>query len=431
MLDTVSPQVAVQHRIVIEGGVPLRGTMEAPGSKNASLPVMAACLLARGDCVLECVPNISDVRIIGRILEALGGKVEPCGPNRLCINTDNVTRTEAPYELVRRMNASFDVMGPLLARYGEATVALPGGCNLGTRAVNLHLDGFRELGAEVTVEHGNVHAKASRLRAACITFPKVSVGATKNVMMAACLAEGITVLENAAREPEIGDLAAFLNAMGAKISGIGTSILTIEGVPELHGAHHKVLADRIAVGTFLLGAAITEGDVTIEGIDSWQLGVFLHELHAAGQTVEMGPGEIRVLGRRPIEPFDIATAPFPGFPTDLHPPIVSLAALAAGTSIVEETIFDGRFMYVNELNRLGADIKVTDRTARIRGVRTLSGSPVEAPDIRAGGALIVAALAAEGHTSIGGVEFIDRGYERVEERLQALGARVRRVSVEL
>ncbi|HEY4001451.1 MAG TPA: UDP-N-acetylglucosamine 1-carboxyvinyltransferase [Candidatus Xenobia bacterium] len=414
------------ERIVVDGGISLRGRMRAPGSKNACLPIMAACLLARGDCRLEGVPDISDVHVMSDIMRALGAKVELDINGTMWINTDDLKTTTAPYDLVRRMNASFDVAGPLLARYGHAEVALPGGCNLGQRPVNLHLDGFRMLGADVSVEHGNVLARASRLKGTRMVLAKVSVGATENLMMAATLADGVTILENAAREPEVSDLAHFLNRMGAHISGIGTSTLTIEGVTELQGTRHHVIPDRIATGTYMLATAITGGDVVFEGVDSWHLGVFLHELHAAGQSVEMGPGFIRVQGQRPVEPLDVATGPFPGFATDLHPPLVSLLALGTGTSIVEETIFDGRFQYVNELNRMGADIRVTDRVARIRGVRRLAGAPVEAPDIRAGGALILAALVAEGRTSIGGVEFIDRGYEHVEETLSSLGARIRR-----
>ena len=412
----------------MDGGVPLKGKMRAPGSKNASLPIMAACLLAKGDVVLDGIPDISDVQIMAQILKALGARVEMVEAGRMVINSDDLTTTTAPYELVRRMNASFDVAGPLLARYGQAEVALPGGCNLGTRPVNLHIDGFRELGAEVIVQRGNVTARSARLKGTRIALPKVTVGATKNLMMASCLADGITVLENAAREPEVSDLANFLNKMGARISGVGSDRLTIEGVTELHGVQHHVIPDRIATGTHMLAAAITAGDVVFEGVDSWQLGVFLHELHAAGQNVEMGPGFIRVQGKRPIEPLDVATAPFPVFPTDLHPPLVSLLALGAVTSIVEETIFDGRFMYVNELNRMGADIRVSDRVARIRGVRRLSGSPVEAPDIRAGGALLLAALAAEGHTSIGGVEFIDPGLRARRTHPDLGEAGVRRTS---
>ncbi|MHB2016258.1 MAG: UDP-N-acetylglucosamine 1-carboxyvinyltransferase [Candidatus Xenobia bacterium] len=415
------------ERLVIQGGVPLHGRLAAPGSKNASLPIMAACLLAHGDCVLDGVPDIADTRVMAQILGALGAQVERLQPGVMRINTDHLNTTTASYDLVRMMNASFDVAGPLLARYHAMEVALPGGCNLGTRPVNLHIDGFRQFGAQVTTEHGYVQARTPGLRGAHIHLPKVSVGATKNLMMAATLAEGTSTIENAAREPEIIDLASFLIAMGARISGAGTSRISIEGVRELHGVPYRVRRDRIAVGTWLLAGAVTQGDLRVEGLPPEDLTFFLSELEACGQEVSTGADWIQVRGRRPVRPREIETAPFPGFPTDLHPPMVTLLTLAEGTSIVQETIFDGRFMYVNELTRLGADVRVTEHTALIRGVKRMAGAPVEAPDIRAGGALVLAGLAADGETSVGGVEFIDRGYEQIELTLQQAGARIRRI----
>lgn len=413
-------------RLVIHGPTPLRGTLEASGAKNAALPIIAASILAQGEVELKRVPNISDVWTMADILRAMGAIVEYTGDGRMKLDTSKVS-TAAPHELVRKMNASFDVAGPLLACYGEAEVSLPGGCRLGPRPVDLHIAGFRKLGAEVSSEHGFVKARASKLTGARIVFPKVSVGATKNCMMAATLAEGETVLENCAREPEIIDLADFLCEMGAQITGQGTSSVTVKGVKNLHGARYSIVPDRIEVGTYLLGAAITGGDLTMEGCVPEHVRALLSRLREANQDVDIQGDAIRVKARRPIAALDIATAPYPGFPTDLHPQIVVLMTLADGASILEETIFSGRFMYAMELVRLGADIKVSDRQVFVRGVPKLSGAPVDAPDIRAGGALVLAALAAEGETIISGVKYIDRGYEEIEKRLGQLGADIRRL----
>ncbi|MBM3463132.1 MAG: UDP-N-acetylglucosamine 1-carboxyvinyltransferase [Armatimonadetes bacterium] len=414
-------------RLIIEGGHPLRGETEALGAKNAVLPIMAAAILCSGDVLLERVPDISDVRVMAGILTELGVEVEFLGGGRLRLNADRLANTRAPYELVRRMNASFDVAGPLLARFGECEVALPGGCNLGQRRVNLHLDAFRALGAEVHREHGMVKAQATRLRGTSIYFPKVSVGATKNATMAASLAEGETVLENAACEPEIVDLARFLQACGARVEGAGTPRIRVEGVRELRGASHAVTSDRIVTGTILCMTALSGGEVTVRNSPPEHLEAVLGELRKAGQEVRVQGNDVTLSARRPVRSLEVTTAPFPGFPTDLHPPLVALLVLGDGVSMLHETIFDGRFMYVGELVRLGANIRVSDHTAVINGVRFLAGAPVEASDIRAGGALIAAALAAEGETSIGGLEFIDRGYENVHTRLASLGARIRRV----
>lgn len=414
-------------RLVLEGGRPLEGRLEVSGAKNAALPIIAASLLARGQVVLERVPTIADVWVMADILRGMGVKVDFNGQGRMVLDTSTLTTTKAPDDLVRRMNASFDIAGPLLARHGEAQVSLPGGCKLGPRPVNLHLDAFRRLGAEVTSEHGFVKARASRLHGAHVLFPKVTVGATKNTMMAATLAEGVTVMENCAQEPEIVDLANFLVKMGARIEGQGSPTIRVEGVSELHGAHHAIISDRIEGGTYLLGAAITQGDVTLDEFQPWLIEALLEQLIQAGQEVSIEGNSIRVRGRRPIRPLEIATAPFPGFPTDLHPPIVALMALAEGTSVLQETIFEGRFMYAMEMVRLGADLRVQDRNVVVRGVPRLTAAPVDAPDIRAGGALVLAGLVAEGETVISGVEYIDRGYQNLEERLRSLGARIRRV----
>ncbi|MBI3929079.1 MAG: UDP-N-acetylglucosamine 1-carboxyvinyltransferase [Armatimonadetes bacterium] len=413
-------------RLVICGPTPLRGTIQASGAKNAALPIMAASILARGEVILHRVPNISDVWTMTEILRAMGARVDYNGDGRMRLDTSRVATT-APDELVRQMNASFDIAGPLLACYGEANVSLPGGCKLGPRPVNLHIEGFRKLGAEVTAEHGFVKARASKLKGAHILFPMVSVGATKNCMMAATLAEGETVIRNCAREPEIVDLANFLVAMGARIEGIGHSTVRVHGVKKLHGTEYSIIGDRIETGTFLIGAALTAGEITIEQCTANHLEALLGRLAEAGQDIELRDNAIRLRARRPIKPLEIATAPYPGFPTDLHPQIVSMLALADGASVLQENIFSGRWMYVMELVRLGADVRVSDRQILIRGVPRLTGAPVDAPDIRAGGALVLAALAAEGETIISGVEYIDRGYQDIEGRLISLGADITRV----
>lgn len=417
-------------RLVVHGGLPLHGRLEANGAKNAALPIMAAALLAKGPVTLRRVPNISDVWTLTGILKAMGCHVDYDGSGLMKLDTSSLTTTKAPDHLVRKMNASFDIMGPLLAAYGEGEVSLPGGCNLGARPVDLHLAGFRKLGAEVTSHRGFVRAQAKKLRGAHILFPKVSVGATKNCLMAASVAEGETVLENCAREPEIIDLANFLIAMGAQIDGVGRQTMRITGVEKLSGVDYSVVADRIEVGTYLIAGAITQGDVVIERCVPQHLESLLELLREMGQDLEIGHDHIRIQGRSPIRPISVSTEPYPGFPTDLHPQLVALAALAQGTSTVTENIFNGRFMYAMELVRLGADIRVSNRDVIIRGVKQLDGAPVDAPDIRAGGALVCAALAAQGESTISGVNFIDRGYEEIEKKLSHLGARIVRAEFE-
>jgi UDP-N-acetylglucosamine 1-carboxyvinyltransferase len=391
---------------------------------------MAASLLARGQAVLHRVPNISDVWTLTAILRSVGCQVDFEGQDLMTLDTSKLTTTTAPDHLVRKMNASFDIMGPLLAAYGEAQVSLPGGCNLGSRPVDLHLAGFRKLGAEVTSERGFVKAKAKSLRGGHIVFPKVSVGATKNCLMAATLAKGESLLENCAREPEIVDLAAYLIKMGAKIEGLGTPTLRVQGVDELHSTEYTVVADRIEVGTYLLAGAATQGDLTIEECVPEHVQSLLDQLREAGQQIEVEGSRIRVVGRRPILPMSVSTQPYPGFPTDLHPQLVAFACLAQGTSTIEESIFNGRFMYAMELVRLGGDVRVSNRQVVVRGVSSLQGAPVDSPDIRAGGALVIAALAAQGESSITGVNFIDRGYQSIEKSLASVGADISRVDLE-
>ena len=418
----------LRTRLVVDGGKRLEGSVEVPGAKNAALPIMAAAILAEGEVVLHAVPRITDVDVMASILESLGARVREQPGGTLVIDTSSIASHAAPYALVSKLNASFDVAGPLLARFGRAQVPQPGGCVLGPRAVDLHLKGFEALGAAVTLEHGSIVASAESLTGADITLDRPSVGATENIMLAATRAKGTTVIRNAAREPEVCDLAEFVNAMGGRVRGHGSSTITIEGVRKLRGVEYTIIPDRLMAGTYLLAGAITGGDVTVNGLDPTFLSALTEALSASGAEVTASGVSVRVQGKAHRKPVDIVTAPYPGFPTDLQPQFVAYLSLARGTSTIEETIFDARFVYVSELARMGADIRVAGRTAIVTGVERLKDAVVEAPDIRAGGALVLAALAAEGTTQIGGLEFIDRGYEFFEEQLATLGASIARAS---
>ena len=418
----------LRTRLIVEGGHRLEGSLAPPGAKNAALPIMAASILCEGEVVLHHVPRITDVDVMAAILESLGARVREQPGGTLVIDAASYSSNVAPYALVSKLNASFDVTGALLGRFGRAEVPLPGGCVLGPRAVDMHLSGFTALGANVDLEHGSVVVAGTELRGTTIDLGKPSVGATKNVMLAAVKAKGTTTIHNAAREPEVADVADFLVAMGARIKGQGTSTIEIEGVRKLHGCEYTIIPDRLVAGTFLLGAAITRGDVTVTGVDPAMLSALCDCLQSTGASVESQGVSVRVRGVPAWSPADITTAPYPGFPTDLQPPMVAYLSLARGASMVEETIFDARFVYVSELIRMGAEIAVSGRTARVTGVAKLKDAVVAAPDIRAGGALVLAALAAEGTTEIGGLEYIDRGYEFLEERLAALGATAVRAS---
>ncbi len=418
----------LRTRLVVEGGRRLAGSLTVPGAKNAALPIMAATILCEGEVVLHRVPRITDVDVMAYILESLGARVREQPGGTLVINSTSVTSHTAPYALVSKLNASFDITGALLGRFGIAEVPRPGGCVLGPRAIDLHLDGFGRLGASVDLEHGSVIVTGRRLRGTTIPLAKPSVGATKNLMLAAVRAEATTRIENAAREPEVVDLADFLVAMGARIQGQGSPSIVIEGVRRLHGGEYTIIPDRLVAGTYLLAGAITGGDVTVRGLDPTMLASLQEVLRATGAEVAAEGVSVRVQAPRRWTATDVTTAPYPGFPTDLQPLIVAYLSLAQGTSTVEETIFDARFVYVSELARMGADITVAGRTATIRGVPALKDAVVEAPDIRAGGALVLAALAAQGTSEIGGLEHIDRGYEFLEERLAELGAAIVRIS---
>jgi UDP-N-acetylglucosamine 1-carboxyvinyltransferase len=416
----------------VRGGARLEGSVATHGAKNAALPIMAAALLAKGKVTLHNVPRITDVSVMWSLLEALGARIRYEGDNSVTIDSGNVDKYEAPYALVRKLAASFDIVGPLLGRFGRAEVPLPGGCVLGTRATDMHEQAFVALGCDVHTKRGYLVAeqKSARLHGARIEFRTPSVGATKNAMLAAAKAVGTTTLVNVAMEPEVVDLGNFLNAMGAKLRGLGTDTIVIDGVDELRGAEYTIIPDRIVTGTLLLGGAVTRGDVTVTGCRPDHLEAFMMKLQECGIDVTFGDDWIRVDGSTITGGTEILTAPHPGFPTDLQPQMVSFLCTAPGTSVVEESIFNARFSYVNELARMGADVKVSmeSNTSIVKGVAQLSGAPVEAPDIRAGAALVVAGLAAAGETEIIGLEYIDRGYERLEEMLSALGGQVQRSS---
>lgn len=391
---------------------------------------MAAAMLAEDVSVIENVPDIADVRTMLEVLESLGCECD-FKDGVVTVDARTLTSHEAPYHLVKRMRASFYAAGPLLARLGIAKVPLPGGCVLGSRPVNFHIEGFEALGAKVEIERGCVEARADRLKGAFIYLdPRYcSVGATVNISMAASLAEGTTVIENAAKEPEVQEFCQVLRKMGAKVEGIGTGRLVIHGVRKLHGFHHRVMSDRIEAGTFLLAAPLTGGEVEVGPIDPSFLELPLQKLAEAGVEVERGANWIRARSRGRPKGIHVVTLPYPGFPTDLHPPFVAMMAVAEGASILRETIYEGRWGYVDELRRMGAKITIEERVAVIEGVERLKGAPVEAPDLRAGAALILAGLNAEGETVVTGLEHVDRGYERIEEKFASLGADVRRVEV--
>lgn len=416
----------------VKGGARLEGSVETHGAKNAALPIMAAALLAKGKVVLHRVPRITDVSVMWSLLEALGARLRYEGNGTVTIDSSNVASHRAPYTLVRKLAASFDLVGPLLGRFGRAEVPLPGGCVLGTRATDMHEAAFRALGADVKNAHGYLiaEAKQKRLHGGEIEFRMPSVGATKNAMLASVTANGTTTIRNAAMEPEVTDLAGFLNAMGAKIKGAGSDTIVIDGVKELRGTEYTIIPDRIVTGTLLFCGAITRGDVTVTKCEPDHLHAVLLKLEECGVKTTHGDDWIRVQAADVKGGTDILTAPYPGFPTDLQPQVVSFFTTAPGTSVVEESIFNARFSYCNELARMGADVRVAmeSNSALIKGVPSLSGAPVEAPDIRAGAALVVAGLAAQGETEIIGLEYIDRGYERFEEMLSTLGAQVQRSS---
>lgn len=418
--------------IRIQGGVPLKGEIAISGAKNAALPLMAACLLSDEPLVLSNVPALADIKTMARLLEQHGTAVEPADDGHtVTLHASSIASTEAPYDLVRKMRASVLVLGPLVAREGRARVSLPGGCAIGTRPVDLHLKALEALGAEIELTGGYVEARLpdgqKRLTGAHFTFPMVTVGGTENMLMAACLADGETVIENAAREPEITDLAQCLIAMGANISGLGSGTLTVQGVDRLHGASHSVVPDRIETGTYALAAAITRGTLKLTNTRADILDSVLDAMRQTGVDVTIGDDSITVAASSGLTGVDVMTEPYPGFPTDMQAQWMALMTTADGAAMVTETIFENRFMHVPELGRFGADVNVHGASAIVRGKADLSGAPVMATDLRASVSLVLTGLAAKGETIVNRVYHLDRGYERLEEKLAACGARIERI----
>ena len=416
----------------IKGKTPLNGVIKVSGAKNAALPIIIATLVARGEYILRNVPNLRDIRVTMRLLEDLGMETEKLDDNTYKIVNNGFKRTEASYEIVKQMRASFLVMGPMIANLDEAVVSLPGGCAIGSRPVDLHLKGFELLGADITRVHGYVHAKADKLKGAEIPLGFPSVGATQNIMMAAVKTPGKTIISNAAREPEIVDLGNFLNKMGAKITGLGTPTIEIEGVEELHAVEYSIMPDRIEAGTYVIASLVTEGDLKIQDARLEDLGVFKSELEAMGVKFEQDGDILTVIGKvKDLKPSKIKTLPHPGFPTDMQPQMMLLQALVNGGSSMEETVFENRFMHVPEFNRMGADITIKHGIAFINGGLPLTGAEVMSSDLRAGAALVLAALAADGETIVNRVYHIDRGYDKLELKLNTVGAQIERVKLDI
>ncbi|OWZ84609.1 UDP-N-acetylglucosamine 1-carboxyvinyltransferase [Natranaerobius trueperi] len=411
-------------KINVVGGNRLKGSIRVNGAKNASLPILAASLLASESVTVREVPPLKDIITMCEVLSHLGCDVKDNSPDEIFIDTSNLSKIEAPYELMRKMRASFLVMGPLLAKKGKARISMPGGCAIGSRPIDLHLKGFSALGADVTFGHGYVEAKADKLVGDRIYLDFPSVGATENIMMAATLAEGTTVIESAAEEPEIVDLANFLNQMGAKIVGAGTDTIKIEGVKELKGTDHTVIPDRIEAGTFMVAAAITGGEVLVENVISDHIRPVIRKMEETGVKVEEQDNGLLVVSKGELSPIKLKTMPFPGFPTDMQPQMMALMTRISGESTVTETVFENRFKHVDELLRMNADITIEGRAAQIKGGKVLTGAPVKATDLRAGASLILAGLIAEGTTEVSEIYHIERGYYRLVERLRGIGANI-------
>ncbi len=417
-------------KFVIRGGSPLLGTVRISGAKNAALPAMAAALLTEEPVILENIPQVRDIETERRLLVAMGAEVElgyGRAQHRTTINCRSLNTPEASYELVKTMRASTLVLGPLVAKFGHARVSLPGGCAIGARPIDLHLKGLEKLGAKITQEHGYVEARADRLKGGHIVFDKITVTGTEDLLMAAALADGESLMENCAREPEVQDLADLLIKMGAKIEGAGTSSIKVKGVPKLHGAKHRIIPDRIEAGTFIIAGAISGGDLMVTNCDPNHLTSLLNKLEEVGVKVTRNGESVRVLSLGGLKASDIVTEEYPGFPTDMQAQYMALATQAEGSSVVTENIFENRFMHAQELVRMGANVKIEGRRAIVRGRTPLSGAAVLASDLRASASLVLAALVAEGETIIDRVYHIDRGYERIEEKLRGVGAEIRRI----
>ncbi|HEY4999947.1 MAG TPA: UDP-N-acetylglucosamine 1-carboxyvinyltransferase [Usitatibacter sp.] len=415
------------QKLSIQGGVPLAGEVRVAGAKNAALPILAASLLTAGAVRITNLPQLNDVRTMVTLLERMGVRAR-AGEHEVELDAGAVTEPFAPYDLVKTMRASILALGPLTARFGEARVSLPGGCAIGERPVDLHIKGLAAMGADIAIEAGDIHARARRLKGARIFMDTVTVTGTENLMMAACLAEGETVLENAAREPEVVDLARCLLAMGANIQGHGSDVITIHGVERLHGVEYAVMPDRIEAGTFLVAAAATRGSITLTAAPVSSLDPVIQKLREAGAGIAVGDTTVRIAMHARPKAVSLRTAPYPGFPTDMQAQFIAMNCVAEGTAHVTETIFENRFMHVQELRRLGANIDIEGNTALITGVDTLAGASVMATDLRASASLVIAGLVAEGETVIDRIYHLDRGYERIEARLASLGARIARVA---
>ena len=417
-------------KFVIRGGDPLLGTVRVSGAKNAALPCMAAALLTDQPIILENIPQVRDIQTTRNLLATMGAEVElgyGRAQHRTTLHCANLASPEASYELVKTMRASTLVLGPLVARCGRARVSLPGGCAIGARPIDLHIKGLEQLGAKITQDHGYVEATAARLKGAEIVFDKITVTGTEDLLMAATLAEGETLLQNCAREPEVADLADLLNKMGAKIEGAGTPTIRVKGVSKLKGAKHRIIPDRIEAGTFLVAGAMTGGALNVAGCDPSHLGALLAKLHEVGVKTRTSADSVRVMGDNPFTAADMSTEEYPGFPTDCQAQFMALATQAEGTSIVTENIFENRFMHALELVRMGANIRIEGRRAIVRGKTPLSAAAVLASDLRASASLVLAALVADGETIIDRVYHIDRGYEHIEEKLKGVGAQIRRI----
>jgi UDP-N-acetylglucosamine 1-carboxyvinyltransferase len=417
-------------KFVIRGGNPLLGTIHVGGAKNAALPCIAAALLTDEPVILENVPQVRDIETTRKLLAAMGADVQlgyGRAQHRTKISCKNLVSPEASYELVKTMRASTLVLGPLVARCGRARVSLPGGCAIGARPIDLHIKGLERLGAKITQDHGYVEASAERLKGAEIVFDKITVTGTEDLLMAATLAEGETIMQNCAREPEVADLADLLNKMGAKIEGAGTPTIRVKGVSKLRGAKHAIIPDRIEAGTFIVAGALTGGDINVAGCDPSHLGALLQKLNEAGVKTKQTADSVRVMGDNPLKAADMITEEYPGFPTDMQAQYMALATQAEGTSVITENIFENRFMHAQEMLRMGANIKIEGRRAVVRGKTPLSGAAVLASDLRASASLVLAALVADGETIIDRVYHIDRGYENIEEKLKGVGAEIRRM----
>ena len=414
-------------KFVIKGGTRLKGEVTISGAKNAAVAILPATLLINGVCTIDNLPNISDVKIFCEILTKLGAKITWNTPNEITIDTRNIDCTNAPLEMTSKFRASYYLLGALLGRCGCAEVGIPGGCNLGARPIDQHIKGFEALGAEVVIEHGAVSVNAENLHAANIFFDVVSVGATINVMIAATMAEGTTILENVAKEPHVVDVANFLNTMGADVKGAGTDVIRVKGVKKLIGCNYSVIPDQIEAGTFMIAAAATKGDITIKNVIPKHLESISAKLLEMGAIVEEGDDSVRVTVDKPLKGVSVKTAPYPGFPTDVQQPMSTLLSITEGRSLIAESIWENRHKHTDELKKMGAEIKVEGRTAIIDGVKSLNGAKVTATDLRAGAAMVIAGLVANGETEISDIEHIDRGYPHIEDKFRALGADIKRV----